>query len=129
MINDVLCHSAWSVLSRLYFSFLILANLVVLYIIYDSETVVVLNISNCLLYLVISLIFVFSAAILFFVAVELPIRKLLRLWMREKKAAAVVNLNSTVSFSDIYENSREVDVSLGNKTEEDIIQDVIKYVP
>ena len=77
-INDFFCHIFWGVLNKPYFSMILLANPLILYIFYQSETRIILNFFNVLLYSIISgcITFLFgSFGYLFF---ELPFKRLIR---------------------------------------------------
>ena len=76
-INDFFCHIFWGMLNKPYFSLILVANPLILFIFYQSETRIILNFYNVLLYSIISgcIIFLFgSFAYLFF---ELPFKRLI----------------------------------------------------
>ena len=76
-INDFFCHVFWSVINKSYYSLILIANPLILYIFYQSETRIILNFFNLLLYSIISgcIVFLFGfASYLFF---ELPYKRLI----------------------------------------------------
>ena len=77
-INDFFCHIFWGVLNKPYFSMVFLANPLILYIFYQSETRIILNFFNMLLYSIISFWFIFFLGTLSYLFYELPYKRLIR---------------------------------------------------
>ena len=65
-INDFLSHIYWSFFIKSYFSYSLVSSLVILYILYQSETVIKLDIYASIQYSLISSFFIFIAIIIFF---------------------------------------------------------------
>ena len=77
-INDFLNHIYWSFFIKSYFSYALVSSPVILYIFYQSETVIAVTISNILLYSLISCFFVFLLVIIFYSFYEYPLRKIFK---------------------------------------------------
>ena len=73
---DFYSHIYWSFFTKSYFSFLIVCNPVILFIFYESETVIKLNILNIWLYYFINLPFVLIITIIIYIVIDLPLKKL-----------------------------------------------------
>ena len=71
-------HIYWSIFNKFYFSFILACNSTILYIFYESETVVKLNIYNLVLFFFIDSIFIFSTTILIYISLELPLKKIFK---------------------------------------------------
>ena len=69
-------HIYWTFFNKFYFSFLLACNSSILYIFYQSETVVKLNIFNLWLYFFICTVFIFIVTFLIYIAFELPLKKI-----------------------------------------------------
>ena len=77
-INDFFCHIFWGVLNKPYFSMILLANPLILYIFYQSETRIILNFFNVLLYSIISGCITFLFGTFCYLFFELPFKRLIR---------------------------------------------------
>ena len=104
LINNILCHSVWSIFNRFYFSYILLINPIILYIFYSQETKIIFNMSNCILYSFIGGIAVYSITMIIYVIFELPFKKLIRFWFKlnEKETIKerISNLEATYSDGD-----------------------------
>ena len=104
LINNILCHSIWSILNRFYFSYILLINPIILYLLYINETKILFNISNCLFYSIICGILVFFTSIFFYIIFELPLKKLIRFWIKMNDKGVykerLSNLEATYSYCD-----------------------------
>jgi len=104
LINNILCHSIWSIFNRFYFSYILLINPIILYIFYCGETKIIFNMPNCILYSFICGIFVYSITMIIYVIFELPFKKIIRFWFKlnEKEAIKerISNLEETYSSGD-----------------------------
>ena len=69
-------HIYWTFFNKFYFSFLLSCNSVILYIFYESETVVKLNAFNLWLYYFISTVFIFVVTIIIYITIELPLKRI-----------------------------------------------------
>lgn len=75
---DLFKQSFWEFLSKSYFSFNMLCNPVILFIFYESETVVKLNLFNLILYFFIDAIVIIISTIIAYIFNELPMKKLFK---------------------------------------------------
>ena len=107
LINNILCHSIWSIFNRFYFSYILLINPIILYIFYSAETKIIFNMSNCILYSFICGIFVYSATMIIYVIFELPFKKSIRFWFKlnEKETIKERISNLEATYSDGDENN------------------------
>ena len=103
LINDILSHNFWSIFNRFYFSYILIINPIILYILYANETKIIFNISNCLLYSFIYGILIFPISILVYIIFELPLKKIINFWINlgEKKdiKGRLSHLGATYSYS------------------------------
>ena len=103
LINDILSHNFWSIFNRFYFSYILIVNPIILYILYANETKIIFNISNCLLYSFIYGILIFPISILVYIIFELPLKKIINFWINlgEKKdiKGRLSHLGATYSYS------------------------------
>ena len=76
-INDFFCHIFWGVLNKPYFSMIFLANPLILYIFYQSETRIILNFFNMLLYSIICFWIIFLFGSFTYLFYELPYKRLI----------------------------------------------------
>ena len=76
-INDFFCHVFWAMLNKSYFSYILVANPMILFIFYQSETKILLNLYNLLLYSLISASLIFLTATFFYLFFELPYKRLI----------------------------------------------------
>lgn len=77
-IIDFFSHLYWSIFVKSYFSFLISMNPIILYIFYQSDTLINLNGSFIYIYFFISLVFISFIIIINFIIFELPLKKIFR---------------------------------------------------
>ena len=102
LINDIFCHSLWSVFNRFYFSYILLLNPIILYIIYNIESEIVFDMSDCILYSFICGIFVFFISIIIYITFELPFRKVIRFWLKLNEEVAMKKRLSFIEASNSY---------------------------
>ena len=76
-INDFFCHVFWAMLNKSYFSYILVANPMILFIFYQSETKILLNLYNLLLYSLISASLIFLTATFSYLFFELPYKRLI----------------------------------------------------
>ena len=82
ILSNILCHNFWFIFNRFYFSYILLINPIILYVIYSSETKIIFNISNCFLYSFICGILVYSLSIFICISFELPLKKIIHSWIK-----------------------------------------------
>ena len=130
IIKDISSHSKWNLFDRTYFSYILLINPIILYILYTGETKIQFNKSNCLLYSLISFFFVFVLSILFYLFFELPFKRIIKyifkIKQNKKKEQILGNIedqfniisHNSSNFFDIVseeEDKNEEEESLTNK--------------
>jgi hypothetical protein len=74
-----LSHVAWTMLSKPYFSFILIYNSVLLFIFYHNETLIELNMVNIILYFMIGGTITFIFTSLFYIFYELPYKRVVHL--------------------------------------------------
>ena len=81
---DLFKSNFWEFLSKPYFSFNMISNPVILFIFYESETVVKINIFNLFLYFFIDIIVIIICTIIVYIFFELPMKKLFKYMFNKK---------------------------------------------
>ena len=128
-IKHFFTHRKWNLLDRTYFSYILLINPVILYILYTGETKIQFNVANCILYSLISFFFLFFFSTLFYVIFELPFKRLIKYKFKikknqkneeilgniEEKFNNSKNDNNLFNITDIEEEENEEEVNLTNK--------------
>ena len=69
-------HIYWTFFNKFYFSFSLVCNFSILYIFYQTETVIKLNTFNLWLYFFISTVLIFIVTFIIYIAYELPLKKI-----------------------------------------------------
>lgn len=72
----------WGILSKMYFSFILVVYPVILYFVYQSETQITFDIANTLLYSLICSVFSLLISCLFYISFELPYKRIVRLILK-----------------------------------------------
>ena len=102
LINNILCHSLWSIFNRFYFSYILLINPIILYILYNSETKIFFTMANCIFYSSICGIFVYFLTMIIYVTFELPFKKFIRFLIKLNEKGVfkerLSNLEATFSY-------------------------------
>ena len=102
LINNILCHSIWSIFNRFYFSYILLINPIILYLLYNTEANIIFNISNCFLYSFICGVFAFLIITIIYITFELPFKKVIRFWIKlvenEGNRERLSNVEATYSY-------------------------------
>ena len=78
-INNFFCHIFWAMFNKSYFSYILVANPIILFIFYQSETKILLNLYNLVLYSLISGSVIFLSASFSYIFFELPYKKLIKI--------------------------------------------------
>ena len=103
-----LSHVFWTMLSKPYFSFLLIINTVLLFIFYQSETMIEINTMNILLNSLIGGAVTFIFTCLFYIFFELPYTRLIHLIFSLRNNKNVKdNINN--EFPDYNEDSSDID--------------------
>ena len=71
-------HIYWTFFNKFYFSFILSCNPTILYIFYNSETVVKLNTYNLLLFFFIDTVLIFISTMAKYLSLEFPLKKILK---------------------------------------------------
>ena len=102
-IYDFLNLDFWSIFNKIYFSFILLINPVILYTFYITETRINFNMGNVYLYSFAIGILLFSLVILVYAILELPYKKVIRLFLKRneikvgEKALDIMENNSIIA--------------------------------
>ena len=85
-INSFFCHIFWGVINKPYYSIILIANPLMLYMFYQSETKIILNFFNVTLYSIITGALSYLTGIFCYLFFELPYKRLIRhLFSKEEK--------------------------------------------
>ena len=74
----------WSFFNKFYFSFLVLCDITILKLFYQSETIVTINTFTLLIYFFIDAIILFGLTTLIYTVIELPLKKLFRYFIKKE---------------------------------------------
>ena len=84
-LNDFFCHNFWSIFNNFYFTFILLINPIILYIIYTTDTKIIFNLSHCFLYTFICGVLVFISTLLIYSIFESPLKKLFSFLIKSRE--------------------------------------------
>ena len=104
----LLSHIFWTMLSKPYFSFILVINTILLFIFYESETLIELNTMNIFLYSLIGGVLTFIFTNFFYIFFELSYKKLIRLILSLKNNKNEFDVNDN-EYQDYGENSSNDD--------------------
>ena len=124
-INNFLNNNYWSIFNKFYFSYILLINPIILYVIYISETKIKFDINNCFLISFICAILVFASTSIFFIIFELPYKKplkyLLKLSEKEINDERYNNIENTFNYSQIESQGELLEES--NSDDDEYLED------
>ena len=83
-INKILSHPFWIISNKMYFTFILILNPVILYVLFQSETRIALNVGNSFLYSLICGFIVFVLSCIVYIFFERPGKRLMKLWLKNK---------------------------------------------
>ena len=83
IINGFFSHIYWSFSNKIYFSFILIINPIILYHFYESDSIIKLNAYTIYLYSCINIAIIFIIMIIFFIYLELPLKKLFKYYIRK----------------------------------------------
>ena len=86
IIRSFLNHLSWSFFVKIYFNFCLISVSFILFLFYQTETVIKLNIFNIFLYAFIDIIWIILFMIIFYSCYELPLKKAFKLLLKGKEA-------------------------------------------
>ena len=110
VIRSFLNHIYWSFFVKSYFTFSIISAIVILFVFYETETVIKLNIYNMIIYTFMFLILIFIGIIIFYSCFELPLKKIFKCFLKGKEI-----LNVEVEDDDEEEEEDNKDKDNENK--------------
>ena len=110
VIRSFLNHIYWSFFVKSYFTFSIISAIVILFVFYETETVIKLNIYNMIIYTFMFLILIFIGIIIFYSCFELPLKKIFKCLLKGKEI-----LNVEVEDDDEEEEEDNKDKDNENK--------------
>ena len=100
------------IFTKSYFSFILVSSPIIIYIFYQSETLIVLNLPNVIVYSLINIVFILIVEILFYIFFELPLKKIFKIWIINGDISNIVydpnNDNNSESDSDWNINLNKV---------------------
>jgi hypothetical protein len=117
---DFFSNYHWSFLTKSYFSFLLICNPIILFIFYESETFIKLNLHNILLYYFINLAFIITFTILFYIGIDLPLKKIFKYLIK-----GALSINIPKNYSDDEENVENKEKEENNDEDEKNEIDII----
>ena len=106
-VYDFLKLNFWGIFNKIYFSFILLINPVILYVFYITESRINFNMQNCFLYSFACGILLFSLVILVYAIFELPYKKTIRLFLKRneikvgQKALGYMENNNSIMYKQI----------------------------
>ena len=104
-------HIYWTFFNKFYFSLLLSCNSIILYIFYESETVVKLNSFNLWLYYFISTVFIFIVAIIIYIVLDSPLKKI---------SKYLFSNNYKINFGEqLIDNNKEENKDASDNTSDD----------
>ena len=106
-VYDFLNLHFWGIFNKIYFTFILLINPVILYVFYITESRINFNMQNCYLYSFACGILLFSLVILVYAIFELPYKKTIRLFLKRneikvgQKTLGYMENNNSIAYKQI----------------------------
>jgi hypothetical protein len=125
IINDFINHNFWIIFNKLYFSFILFINPIILYVIYITETKIKFDMKNCFLYTFICGFLVFGIASFIYVVFELPYKNAIRYWFKlsEKEINDERFNNIETNFNNSQIENQQDLLDENNSDEEEYIEE------
>ena len=82
-INEFFSHIYWSFFNKIYFSFILVLNTIILYNFYHSDNIIKLNTYTIYVYSFVNMFVIMIFMILFYIYLELPLKKLFKYLIRK----------------------------------------------
>ena len=101
-LNDFLDNIYWSFFIKSYYSYALVSSPVILYIFYQSETVIIMSLSNIILYSSIGIILIFISVVVFYGFYEYPLKKLFKTFKLKRTI-----INKENEDLDYYDNNND----------------------
>ena len=98
-VFDFMNNIYWSFFTKSYFSFMLISSPIIIYIFYQSESIITLNFSSTLLFSFINLTFILIINILFYSCFELPLKKIFK---------SIINSRLPNINPDLYEHEEKL---------------------
>ena len=93
---DFMNNIYWSFFTKSYFSFMLISSPIIIYIFYQSETFIKLNLSSVFLFSCINLFFILILDIIFYCCFELPLKKIFK---------SIIKLRVPNTSLDLYDDT------------------------
>ena len=122
-INDFLNLDFWNIFNKIYFSFILLLNPVILYVFYITESRIIFNLSNCHLYSYACGIVLFSLVILVYALLELPYKKAIRLYLKRNELKVGDKTLDIMENNSIMAKNMEIKEDLVQHKEDSFCED------
>ncbi len=103
-INDFFSHIFWSFFIKGYFSFLVSISPIILYVFYENNSIIFLDIGNLYLYFFISLVLILTLMIYSYISLELPLKRIFKYLFKEKEK---INANEEYFIMHYDEDDKE----------------------
>ena len=104
-IFDFFNNRYWSFFTKSYFSFTLISTPIIIYVFYQSETVVELYLGNIFLYFSIDIIFILVCNILFYSCFEFPFKKIFKAFFIGEEIIKM-EIEDEKNKEDYYDNKR-----------------------
>lgn len=105
-IVEMVTSEVWSITHKLYYSFILILYPVILYFLHQSETRIMLTISNLFLFSIIIIVLTFGCAFVVYVLIELPFKRFIHF----KCHLTVKSNDANINYSVQRENGPEIEI-------------------
>ena len=106
-ITDFFNNRYWSFFAKSYFSFTVISTPIIIYIFYQSETVVGLSLSNIFLYSSIGIFFILIGDIFFYSCFEFPFKKIFKTYFIGKEIINMEYKDDDDNEKDLYDQDND----------------------
>ena len=104
LINDFFSNNFWLTLNRFYFSFILIINIIILFVIYISETMINFSLSNTILYSLICGFFILVLSSFIYSFVELPFKRIIKILIQRRQNAGIIDKKKDEEEEDEYDD-------------------------
>ena len=115
IISKFLSSSFWSILNKLYFCYILVINPVILYVLYQSETRINFDMSNCFFYGLICGLLMFFVCTVTYIVFEMPYKRLIHLifsHIKKRPSSNLESLFSTIKQGTSIDDSKIIDLGI-----------------
>ena len=109
-IIDFINNNYWLFFVKSYFSYIVISTPIIIYIFYQSETVIELNMGNIFLYFSLNIIFILLGNILFYGCFEFPFKKIFKFFFIREEIINIEKGDQKENEADIKEDNNENEV-------------------